>query len=322
VIWRYRTLEDFRAECPGGDPALQTAIVERLDDAIGWLESLGAPVVWEETGNARTVGKRFDPSALTDALARAAGEIRLGSTMRHVPGSDPGTCAERPVVLATGGFPARFARERGLLRRANRWSEGDGLELGQALGAATTGGMEEFYGRNMPAPPARIREQDYVPLAQLYGRYALVLNERGEEFAPEPLSWSEADLVQATARQPNARAWYVVGDEALEQRVRDRTVREMVESARAAGGSVVQPEELPFPTPPWARVAVYVMPGVTQTLGGLRIDERARVLDGDGTAIEGLYAAGADVGGISLGGYSSGLAAALVFGLAAGEAVS
>jgi succinate dehydrogenase/fumarate reductase flavoprotein subunit len=57
---------------------------------------------------------------------------------------------------------------------------------------------------------------------------------------------------------------------------------------------------------------------VTQTLGGIRIDERARVVGADG-----LYAAGADVGGISNGGWSSGLAAALVFGrIAAEEALS
>jgi succinate dehydrogenase/fumarate reductase flavoprotein subunit len=43
------------------------------------------------------------------------------------------------------------------------------------------------------------------------------------------------------------------------------------------------------------------------------------VLHEDGTAIEGLYAAGADAGGISTGGYSSGLAAALVFGRIAAE---
>ena len=63
VIWRYRSLEDFQEECPGGDPALQRVIVEQLDEAIEWLESLGAPVVEHETGNPRTVGKRFDPPA-------------------------------------------------------------------------------------------------------------------------------------------------------------------------------------------------------------------------------------------------------------------
>src|SRR2546423_510926 len=68
VVWRYRSLEEFRAECPGGDPVLQRRVIERLDDALAWLRSLGAPVVWEETGNSRTVGLRFDPRGLTDAL--------------------------------------------------------------------------------------------------------------------------------------------------------------------------------------------------------------------------------------------------------------
>jgi succinate dehydrogenase/fumarate reductase flavoprotein subunit len=43
------------------------------------------------------------------------------------------------------------------------------------------------------------------------------------------------------------------------------------------------------------------------------------VLDASGAPVDGLYAAGADVGGISTGGYASGLAAALVFGRRAAE---
>jgi succinate dehydrogenase/fumarate reductase flavoprotein subunit len=61
-------------------------------------------------------------------------------------------------------------------------------------------------------------------------------------------------------------------------------------------------------------VAVRVSPGITHTIGGLRIDAHARVAGTDG-----LLAAGADVGGISTGGYASGLAAALVFGRVAAE---
>src|SRR5207302_5851972 len=95
VVWRYRTFEDFRAECPGGDAALQRLVFERVDDGIAWLESLGAPVTEHETGNPRTVGKRFDPRGLTDALVRAAGEIRLGEALPAQ--------ADEPLVLATGG---------------------------------------------------------------------------------------------------------------------------------------------------------------------------------------------------------------------------
>ena len=62
-----------------------------------------------------------------------------------------------------------------------------------------------------------------------------------------------------------------------------------------------------------------VYAGVTHTIGGIRIDDRARVLDADGSPIPDLYAAGADAGGIFTGGYGSGLAAALVFGRIAAE---
>jgi succinate dehydrogenase/fumarate reductase flavoprotein subunit len=58
-----------------------------------------------------------------------------------------------------------------------------------------------------------------------------------------------------------------------------------------------------------------VKPGITHTIGGLRVDERAQV-------VPGLFAAGADVGGISTGGYASGLAAALVLGRIAAESAA
>src|SRR5215471_10936618 len=78
VVWRYRDLETFRDQCPGGDADLQRVVIERLDDGLERLRRLGAEVVWEETGNPLTVGLRFDPRSLTDALVRAAGDVRLG----------------------------------------------------------------------------------------------------------------------------------------------------------------------------------------------------------------------------------------------------
>jgi fumarate reductase flavoprotein subunit len=311
VVWRYRTLEGFRAECPKGDPALQRPIVEGLDEGIAWLESLGARVVARATGNPRTVGMRFDPRSLRDALVRASGPIRLNTSFT---GSDPVKTATSRTVLATGGFPVRLARERGLLLRANRWSEGDGLHLARARGAATAGDLEEFYGRAMPAPLAQVREEDFVRLAQLYGRFATVTSEDGEQVFEGPPDWSETDLVQVIARWPGGRAWYVVEPAAQRQKVRAQTVAQMIEAARAAGATIRREGD---------RVSVLVQASVTQTLGGLAIDERARVLAEDGSPVEGLYAAGADMGGISNGGWSSGLAAALVFGrIAAEEAVS
>ncbi len=320
VVWRHRSLEDFRAECPGGDPELQRLVHERLDDALDWLERLGAPVVERETGNERTVGRRLEPFGLTEALGRAAGEVHL---RRAPPPDHPG-----PLVLATGGFPAALAERLGLGLRANPWSRGDGLWLARARGAAIAGDLDEFYGRNMPAPPARIGEDDYVGLAQLYGTHALVVNLEGERFGPEPPSWSETDLVQATARQPWGRAWYVVDGRALRAHVRGGTVAGLVAAAEEAGGEVRRGDsleglglELPpsekLAEPPFA--AVLVQAAVTSTLGGVRVDGRARVLREDAAPLEGIYAAGADVGAIATGGYSSGLAAALVLGLVAAE---
>jgi succinate dehydrogenase/fumarate reductase flavoprotein subunit len=303
VIWRFREWDDFRAECASGDEELQRVVWERLDDAIAWLESLGAPVVAHETGNPRTIGKRFDPRGLTDAMVRAAGDVRLEEA------------ASEPTILATGGFQgneelvAEHIHPAASLRlRANPWSKGDGMGHALERGAELSAGLDEFYGRNMP--DAEFSEEQFVPLAQLYGRAARVYNERGEEFFEGEVSWSENDLVQATAQQPGARAWYVLDDNALEQPLRDRRVADVV----AVAPTQVDPAELPFPAPSGARVAVRVSPGITHTIGGLRIDTHARVAGTDG-----LFAAGADVGGISTGGYASGLAAALVFGRIAAE---
>jgi len=317
VVWRYLDADAFRQECPHGDPRLQAQLIERLDEGIAWLRSLGAEVVWEETGNPRTLGVRFDPRSLTDALVRAAGEVRLSEAF-------PDDAA--PLLLATGGFQGdrELVREHiapagELLLRANRWSTGDGLKLALARGAGASAGLGEFYGRAMPAPPAAVPEERFVELAQLYGARALVLDDAGEEFAPEQISWSETDLVQAIARRPNAQAWYVVDEEALAVEIRGRTVREMVLAARDAGGDVLLPNELGIDLPSTYAYAVHVVAGITHTIGGIRIDDRARVLDVDGEPLEGLYAAGADAGGIAAGGYASGLASALVFGRLAAE---
>ena len=150
-------------------------------------------------------------------------------------------------------FPGRLARERGLLLRANPWSEGDGLDFAVARGAATTPGMDEFYGRVMPAPPARIREEDFVPLAQLYGREARVFTDDWREITPPEVAWHENDLAQLIG----PRAWYVVDE-----------TNERIEAARAAGATVVGRDE---------GLAVHVAAAVTHTIGGLQVDTQARV---------------------------------------------
>jgi fumarate reductase flavoprotein subunit len=154
----------------------------------------------------------------------------------------------------------------------------------------------------VPAPPAQVAAGDFVRLSQLYARHATVTNERGERF--ETRTWSETDVAQWQLLQPRARAWYAVGADRLGERVRQRTVAEMIEAAERAGAPVRRGAD---------DVTVETVAGVTTTLGGLAIDESARVADN-------VYACGADAGGIATGGYASGLAAALVFGRIAARA--
>jgi len=322
VIWRHREWEDFRRECPGGDERLQRLVWERLDEAIEWLVSLGAMPVWDETGNSRTVGKRLDPKQLVETLLRGGpNEYSLGCEGIFIR-SEP----TEPLVLATGGFSAsselvtRYISPAAPLRlRANPWSTGDGLLYALDMGAAVTSGMDEFYGRNMPDAPWG--EDEFVTASQLYGRFARVFDETGEEFfRRDEVSWSETNVVQATARRPRARAYYLLDEEGLAARVRDRTVGEIVEAAPPE--SRVPLSSLPFGPPPGTLAAVRLIASITHTIGGLRVDERARVLRDDGTAIDGLYAAGVDAGGVATGGYASGLAQALVLGLAAADDVA
>src|SRR6478609_7146829 len=121
VVWRHLEWERFRAECPAGDEQLQRLIWERLDDSLRWLESLGAEPVWRDTENPLTTGRRYEPETLTRLLVEAAGKPELETPLE--------ADAESPVLLATGGFGGRLARERDLLLRANRWSDGDGLDF-------------------------------------------------------------------------------------------------------------------------------------------------------------------------------------------------
>jgi fumarate reductase flavoprotein subunit len=297
VIWRHRDFSTFREECPEGDERLQRLVFERLDADIRWLESLGAPVLQRDTGNPLTTGTRFDPEGLTQTLVETCGDVRVGEPIREPP-------AGAPLILATGGFGASrellaehvTAEAQHVFIRAAPGSTGDGLRIGLQAGGSTGPGLEQVYARAMPAPPARIGERDLVRLSQLYARHAEVTNEHGEHY--ETRTWSEIDVAQWQLGQPRARAWFTVPVERLGERVRERRVGEMIAAAEVAGAPVRRGED---------DVTVETVAGVTTTLGGLAIDEHARVA-GD------VYACGADAGGIATGGYASGLAAALVLG--------
>jgi hypothetical protein len=82
-------------------------------------------------------------------------------------------------------------------------------------------------------------------------------------------------------------------------------VAEVVAAAEQAGAEVRHERD--------GAVVVPVRAAITTTLGGLRVTP-------SGSVAPGVWAAGADAGGIATGGYASGLAAALVLGRVAAAA--
>jgi succinate dehydrogenase/fumarate reductase flavoprotein subunit len=385
-VWSYGDMPTYRSEAPGGDIVLQKQILDRLGSSLEWLDNAGGVLLSRETGNPLTFGARFDPeqtvAAMAERILASGAEILTGTALEALTenaGRITGVRASAPgrkvdyaadaVVLASGGFAANpelvvryIIKGPGRMPvRAHPRSTGDGFLAALEKGALASAGLDEFYGRNLPAPPADFAPERFVEVSQLYGRHAVAVNARGERYADEGADWSETALTRATAHQPGLYAWYVLDAKGLRVRVRERTVKEMVEVARDTGGNVVETtslEELadrlgeqglprdalfralenynaavasgmemsPPRTEP-ARplrespfVAVKVAPYITHTVGGLAVDGGCRVLrEADERPILGLYAAGVEVGGVSTGGYTSGLASALVFGRTAVE---
>jgi succinate dehydrogenase/fumarate reductase flavoprotein subunit len=125
--------------------------------------------------------------------------------------------------------------------------------------------------------------------------------------------------------------WSLNGDQLLE-------TLDTYNAAMRDGSSLTPPrttDRRPFETPPF--YVVGVQPGITFATGGLAVDEDMAVLSRARSSstleqspqdsspvrlasIEGLYAAGADVGNVHNGGYFGGLATALVTGRIAGTA--
>src|SRR5918992_4895667 len=85
-VWSYKDLPTFRREAPGGDVTLQSLILERLEDGLGWLEQRGIPALTRDTGNPFTFGARLDPehtvTTLADLIAASGGQILLGAALR------------------------------------------------------------------------------------------------------------------------------------------------------------------------------------------------------------------------------------------------
>jgi len=322
----------FGLACRADMPALLAAMRSRIEASGGRvvLGSAGRVVVQDRDG--RTLGARVvGPEGDVDWRAEA-------------------------VLLATGGFQGNpdlvasiiAPAARRVLVRSNAGSTGDGLRMGRAAGGAVTLPNDGFYGHLVPSPMETLRPDQYLPLTQYYSNHCVLVNLRGERFTEESLGDDVSN--QAVVQQPRGRAILV-----CDQDVRERyasaapyphgQVVDRIAAAEAAGGRVARADtvgRLVAAVSAWgvgaealgtvvaevgqARLArppfyaLEVQPTITFPFAGLTVDVDGRVLDFEGAPIPGLFAAGADAGGLQHRRYVGGLALGLVFGPRAAEA--
>jgi succinate dehydrogenase/fumarate reductase flavoprotein subunit len=264
----------------------------------------------------------------------------------------------RSVLLASGGFQGDKALVKQflgwdadrILVRSNAGSVGDGFRLAQSAGAAASSGLGTFYGHTVASPLSAFEPHSYLPLAQYHSKWCILVNRLGQRYHDETLGDEVAN--QLTLRQPGARGVLLCDEVVRRERVVSAPyphgqVIDRFEHARSLGaritsadtvealvaavgewgvdtaaltrtlGAYTGPNTLREP-PFWA---VEFQPTITFSLGGVRVDAWGRVLDRDGTAIAGLYAAGGDAGGLQGPHYVAGLMLGMVFGPRAVEAV-
>ncbi|GAB2679280.1 flavocytochrome c [Saccharopolyspora gloriosae] len=247
--------------------------------------------------------------------------------------------------------------------RSNPFSSGDGLRLAIEAGAAIGSEGAGFYGHLIPSGVA-LEPELFVDITLYYSEHAALFNLAGERFVDETAAdhlTAMALLDQPEARgllvtdARGYREWitgaYVEGADSLDKfaLARSRGARCVVadsasdfaempaewgydgpkiaeELGRLARGESAGPGRESDPRaldePPY--YVVEARPAVTFPFTGVRIDPRARVLSSSGAPIPGLFAAGADIGGLYERAYAGGLAPAIVFGrrAAAGSLVN
>jgi fumarate reductase flavoprotein subunit len=265
----------------------------------------------------------------------------------------------RAVLVADGGFqgsPDLLTRYVGpnaatALLRAMPTSTGAGLRMLLGVGAQGVG-LGRVYGHVVSRSAFENDTLWPYPTLDKLCLQALLVDRRGERFATH--AGDGVALVNELVRTETPRAFRLIFDEALwngagadnpygapvpnpdlVERGGDHHVAETLEGLAEAVGIDAQtlraaveahnadPAKVTIAAPPFRAIAI--VPGITFTQGGVKVDPDCAVLDALDQPIAGLYAAGSCTGGLHggpRGGYVGGLADALVFGLAAADAIA
>ncbi len=355
-----------------GNYDLVNLLCSRSLETQKWLEGFGAsfiPPLIEPIGALwlrahATAGGNYKnyvqiPRAF---IEKAGGEILLETTAKELireggrvtgvravtrEGARVTLRARKGVVMATGGFAANPEM---VIKYNKYWPKlnpdikttnlpmqrGDGIVMGQAVGAAVTG-ME--FTQLMP-----IGWADTGELALGKGTDVIFVNTKGRRFVNE---YAERDVISMAAIE-NGELFYEIRCENTWRPTPESRVVFKSDTLEGLAAKIkVDPAALAEEVAKYNRyvdagadpehgknvfegkiVAPYMAramkPSLHHTMGGLVIDTSARVLDKDGRPIAGLYAAGEVTGGIHAGNRLGGNAVAdvFVFGRIAGASAA
>ena len=365
------------------DPALVETLCSNSADAIDWLDEHGItlhsvssfggasvkrihrPVNAE--GKTVSVGSYMIPllqencekagvkmmldttatEILTDANGAAVGVKATGASGETV------TVNAKAVVLASGGFGAnldmvvKYKPElKGFMTTNAPGIQGQGIEMAQAIGAATVDMDQIQIHPTVEANTAALITEG------LRGDGAILINEEGQRFIDEV---GTRDVVSAAEiAQTGSYSWLVVDQAMVDASsviqgyikkgytVTGATYEELGKAMGVDAAAFAETMEKwngyveakndpdfgrtsfanPLNTAPY--YAVKVTAGVHHTMGGLKINANTEVLNEKGEVIPGLFAAGEVTGGVHGANRLGGNAVAdfTVFGRIAGAAAS
>ena len=326
--------------------------IHRPVNAEGKTVSVGSYMIPLLQENCEKAGVKMmlDTTAteiLTDANGAAVGVKATGASGETV------TVNAKAVVLASGGFGAnldmvvKYKPElKGFMTTNAPGIQGQGIEMAQAIGAATVDMDQIQIHPTVEANTAALITEG------LRGDGAILINEEGQRFIDEvgtrdvvsaaeiaqtgSYSWLVVDQAMVDASsviQGYIKKGYTVTGETYEELGKAMGVdaAAFAETMEKWNGYVEAKNDPDFGRTSFANplntapyYAVKVTAGVHHTMGGLKINANTEVLNEKGEVIPGLFAAGEVTGGVHGANRLGGNAVAdfTVFGRIAGAAAS
>ena len=263
------------------------------------------------------------------------------------------TIKSKAVIIATGGFGANVKLVavfnpalEGFMTTNAPGATGEGIVMAQEIGAGVVDMAQ------IQIHPTVQFDSSALITEGLRGDGAILVNTEGKRFIDEVLA---RDVVsKAEIDQPNSFAWLVVDQNMADASTvikgyiskgytfKGDTYEDLAaalnlpadvfaETMNKWNGYVKDKKDPEFGRTSFANpldkapfYAIKVTPGIHHTMGGLRIDEKAHVLRGNGQIIPGLFAAGEVTGGVHGGNRLGGTAVAdfVVYGRIAGKSAS